>query len=56
MREIYLPDLGQCTIQKILIFSNNKALLLGEQEIYGIEGISSIWTYFDPETGETIGY
>ena len=57
MKEIYLPDIGPAKINKIIIFSNDRALLLGEYIDTGSGNKDEqVWTYFNPQTGKLTGY
>ena len=55
MQTLKLPTkLGASEIQQILIFSKNKALLLGEYLDTGNDDAGDMWCYFNPITGELI--
>ena len=55
MQRIVLPsDLGAISITEILIFTVNKALILGEYLDTGNDDAGDMWFYFNPETGEII--
>lgn len=59
MKEIYLPDLGEIRILKILIFSEKKALLLGTVKNVGKDYKDyqeDVWQYFNPQDGKAKGY